>query len=119
MVKQDGTKSDLERRKHERVDFLTSINVIIDSKGKKINVKGDSRDLSIKGAFIPTKKKVPIGSPCSVKIILSGSNSDVELDIKGVVARAEHNGVGIVFDSIDVDSFMHLKNIVKYNSENN
>ncbi len=117
MVKQNGTKSDFERRKHERVEFLTSIRVIIDSDGKKIDVKGDSKDLSLKGVFIPTKLKASIGSPCSVKIFLSGASDDIKLNIHGVVARAEEKGLGIVFDSIDVDSFTHLKNIVRYNSE--
>ena len=119
MVEQDGTKSDIERRKYERVGFVTSISVIIDAGDNKIDVRGDSKDLSLKGVFIITEEKAPLGCPCSVKIFLSGAKDDIKLDIKGVVARVESNGVGIIFDSIDVDSFTHLKNIVKYNSENN
>ena len=119
MVTQDNNKSDAERRKHERVEFFTSISVIIDAGDKKINVKGGIKDLSLKGVFIITDKKAPIGSPCSIKIFLSEAKEDVELSIKGKIARTESDGLGIIFDSIDIDSFTHLKNIVKYNSDNN
>ncbi|MCK5096970.1 MAG: PilZ domain-containing protein [Desulfobacteraceae bacterium] len=119
MVNQDDTNGSIERRKHERVKFLTSISVKIDTGDKEIEVKGDSKDLSLKGLFIITNEKISIGSPCGVRIILSGTTEDVELHIKGVVARTENIGLGITFDSMDVDSFTYLKNIVKYNSDNN
>ena len=119
MVKQDGIKSDIERRKYKRVEFVTSISVIIDAGEKKIDINGGLKDLSLKGVFILTEKKAPIGSPCAVKIFLSGAKDDIELSIKGSIARTESDGVGIAFDSIDIDSFTHLKNIVKYNSDNN
>jgi hypothetical protein len=119
MVKQGGTEKDIDRRNHERVEFLTSLNVIIDTGDKKLEVKGDSKDLSLKGIFLITSEKVPVGSLCSVRIFLTGSNDDIELNIQGVVARAEHKGIGINFDSMDIDSFTYLKNIIKYNSDNN
>lgn len=124
MINRDSTKEDSERRKHERVEFLTSIRVIIDTVDdkqeiKKIDVKGDSKDLSLKGVFIITQEKVPTGSPCSVSIFLSGTKEDIKIQIQGVVARIENTGLGIAFDSMDVDSFAHLKSIVKYNSGNN
>lgn len=117
MVKQDCTEKDIDRRNHERVEFLTSLNILIEIDDKKIEVTGDSKDLSLKGIFIITSEKAPVGSLCSVKIFLSGSNDDIELNIQGVVARAEQTGLGINFDSMDVDSFTYLKNIIKYNSD--
>ncbi len=123
MINIDSTKEDSERRQHERVEFLTSIRVIIDTvddkqENKKIDIKGDSKDLSLKGVFIITQDRVPAGSPCSVSIFLSGTKEDIKLQIQGVVARIENTGLGIAFDSMDVDSFAHLKSIVKYNSGN-
>jgi PilZ domain len=118
MVKQDGTRDDIERRNHQRVDFLTALNVIIETEDKKIEVTGDSKDLSLKGIFITTDEKAPVGSLCSVKVFLSGSKDELALHIQGVVARTEKNGLGINFDSMDVDSFTYLKNIIKYNSDN-
>ncbi|MCK5312760.1 MAG: PilZ domain-containing protein [Desulfobacteraceae bacterium] len=119
MGKQDSTKDDIERRNHERVEFSTSLNVIIETEDEKIEVEGDSKDLSLKGIFLTTDKKAPVGSLCSVKIFLTGSKDNIELHIQGVIARTENKGLGITFDSMDVDSFTYLKNIVKYNSDNN
>ena len=119
MVGKDSTKDDSERRMYERVEFATAIRIIIDTGDKSIEVKGDSKDLSLKGIFIVTKEKVLQGSPCAVKIYLSGSTEELSLQIQGVVARIEDNGLGIFFDSMDVDSFTHLKSIVKFNSDNN
>ncbi len=36
--------------------------------------------------------------------------------MKGTVIRISENGMGIEFDSMDVDTYSHLKNIVHYNS---
>ncbi len=119
MVEQDGTKDDVERRNYERVDFSTALSIVIEIEGAKIEVKGDSKDLSLKGMFITTDKKIPTGSPCAIKIFLTGTRDLVELNMQGVIARAENKGLGITFDSMDVDSFTYLKNIVKYNSDNN
>ncbi len=119
MVKQYNNKKGAERRNHERVDFSAPISIMIETEDDTIEVTGDSQDLSLKGMFIPTDKKVPLGSHCIIKIFLSGTRDSLELNIQGVIARAENNGLGIIFDSMDVDSFTYLKNIVKYNSENN
>jgi len=35
---------------------------------------------------------------------------------KGIIARQDASGLRIAFDSVDVDSFIHLKNIVMYNA---
>ncbi len=119
MVEQDGSKDDVERRNYERVDFSTALSIVIETEDTKIEVQGDSKDLSLKGIFISTDNKAPIGSSCSIKIFLTGTTDLVELNMQGVIARAENNGLGINFDSMDVDSFTYLKNIVKYNSDNN
>ena len=114
MVKNEDPSDEIERRKHERVEFSTSISAIIDTAQKKIEIEGGIKDLSLQGVFIITDEKVSVSDSCAVKIILSGGKDDIELNISGVVARNEADGIGIVFDSIDIDSFTHLKNIVKY-----
>ncbi len=116
MADKKSSGKGIERRKSERVDFLTSISVDIEAGENIININGDSKDLSLKGIFVYTDEKVQKGSLCRVKIFLLRARDNVELNIRGRVARIENNGLGIIFDSIDVDSFSHLKNIVKYNS---
>lgn len=105
-----------ERRKHSRVGFETAIQIVLEADGRQINLQGNSRDLSLKGIFISTKTRFASGTKCSIKVYLTGGIEKIELLMKGTVVRASDNGVGIVFDSMDVDTYSHLKNIVYYNS---
>ncbi len=106
-----------EKRKHPRVGFATQIKIHLEANGKKISLEGNSRDLSLKGVFINTDiGELPIGTMCNINIYLSGGIDEIVLFIKGSVVRSNNVGTGIVFDSMDVDTYSHLKNIVYYNS---
>ncbi len=105
-----------EKRKHPRVGFSTTIKILLDADGKKINIEGSSRDLSLKGIFVSTDNKFSCGTKCSIRVGLTGSIDKIELLMNGTVVRESENGMGIVFDSMDVDTYSHLKNIVRYNS---
>ncbi len=105
-----------EKRKHSRVGFATEIRVSIKADGKEIDLEGSSRDLSLKGIFIRTETRFSSGTKCLVKVCLTGGINKIELVMKGTVVRVSDNGMGIVFDSMDVDTYSHLKNIIHYNS---
>lgn len=105
-----------ERRKHIRVGFTTDIHIIIDADGDQIKLDGNSKDLSLKGIFVNTQKKIPAATKCSVKIYLSGGIEDIILIINATIVRETDIGMGIEFDSMDVETYSHLKNIVYYNS---
>ncbi len=105
-----------EKRRHERVGFSTPIRAVLSAGGRQIEVAGDSKDLSLKGVFIVTDEKLAKGTECAVKIFLTGGVDEIELAMEAEVIRAEDNGMALIFKSMDVDSFTHLKNIVKYNS---
>lgn len=105
-----------ERRKFSRVAFAADIRIDIATGGETVQVDGSSRDLSLKGVFIHTKKTFELESVCEINIHLTGSIDEIVLKVKGRVARVSQNGIGLIFDSMDVDSYSHLKNIVQYNS---
>ncbi len=105
-----------ERRKYVRVGFKTAIHIVIDANGEKIHLDGNSKDLSIRGIFVSTPKKLPAGTACKVKVYLTGGIDDIELSINATIVREAENGMGIEFDSMDVDTYTHLKNIVYYNN---
>lgn len=105
-----------ERRKHSRVGFTTEIQIMLEADGKVVDLKGSSRDLSLKGIFISSEDTYASGTKCSIRVYLSGGIEKIELQMKGTVVRAGENGIGIAFDSMDVDTYSHLKNIVYYNS---
>lgn len=106
-----------EKRKYPRVGFTTQIKVRLEANGKKILLEGNSQDLSLKGVFLSTDTDIlPVGTEVSLNIYLSGGIDEIVLFVKGSVARSSDAGMGIAFDSMDVDTYSHLKNIVYYNS---
>ena len=105
-----------ERRKFSRVAFATDIRIHLEADKKTVQVKGSSRDLSLKGIFVQATEMFELDTICEISIYLTGSIDEIVLKIKGRVARVGEKGMGIVFDSMDVDSYSHLKNIVQYNS---
>jgi len=89
-----------EKRQKTRVHFET--HVIIRTEESEIRAEADSEDISIKGVFVRTQEKIPEGTPCDLEILLTGSSTRLAL-------------LAIGFDSMDLDSYMHLKNIILYN----
>ena len=103
-----------ERRHKTRVHFETHVN--IKTGNSEIRAEADSEDISIEGIFVKTQDKIPEGTPCDLEILLTGSSTRLVLTIKGIMRRQEENGLAIGFESMDLDSFMHLKNILLYNA---
>ena len=102
------------KRGKTRVHFETQ--VVLKTDVSEITMSVNSSDISMRGMFVTTDKRIPSGTPCKIEIVLSGTTSRLALNIEGVIARQDENGLGITFDSMDSDSFFHLKNIVMYNS---
>jgi len=100
------------KRNFLRVDFETRGELLY--AGKTIQAK--VKNLSLKGAFFETTEKAPINAEVSLKIFLLGCSSDLSVSAKGKVARADNDGFGVNITEINIDSFIHLKNIIQYNS---
>ncbi len=88
-----------------------------DEAGQAVLLEANSKDLSQRGVFVKTGKKYAIGTECRVNIYLSGGIEDVKLDIQGRIVRHTDIGFGVEFDSMDVDTYTHLKTLILYNSE--
>ena len=110
-----GITNSEDRRKYARVEFSTRIVLIADN--QRIEAQGSSKDISLKGVFVSTDKSLPPGTDCDVKIFLTGGGENVELSMKAKVVRDIDPGLGIYFESMDIDTYTHLKNIMLYNSE--
>ncbi len=104
-----------ERRRDKRVQFKTKI--ILKSGASEISLYGSSKDLSVKGIFLETDQNISIGTTARIEVLLTGREEKLVLQIMGKVVRKGAAGVGIEFDSMDIDSYTHLKNIVRYNTE--
>lgn len=102
----------MEKRRFSRVPFR--IQAEITAGGQKFT--GAVENLSLKGMYVKTEHAVDVGAPISIKIVLTGTQSNLMIDLKGKVVRQTDEGIGVYFDDMDLDSFIHLKNIVHYNS---
>lgn len=113
MTDSDGS----DRRHGVRVRFSTGVDFTIESGEKTINLHGDIKDLSLRGIFVRTTETLEQGSTCDIKIALTGTEVPIILEMKGKVVRIEDSGIAVHFDAMDLDTFMHLKNVVRYNTQ--
>jgi hypothetical protein len=111
-----SNQNDENKRERIRVDFETQIDLRVDTSEFEFQASGSSKDLSIKGIFVKTKNDIPAGTKCHVEILLTGMTEKLVLQMQGKVIRKNHEGVAILFDSMDLKTFTHLKNLVRYNA---
>lgn len=102
----------MEKRHFTRILFQTE--ALMEHHGRSF--RGGVENLSLKGMMLKTADKVPVDEVVAIKIFLSGSSSELAIDVMGKVVRHEPEGLAIVFEKIDLDSFIHLKNVVAYNT---
>lgn len=104
-----------ERRRGQRVFFHTEILLVV--AGMEHRFQGNIKDLSVRGVYINTPAAIPDNAECDVTITLSGATEPIVLNMEGRVVRKDDSGVAISFSSIDLDSYTHLRNIVRYNCD--
>lgn len=101
----------MERRNFSRVLFQTTV-VVQSPVG---NADGEIVNLSLGGLLLKTPERLPVGVDVDVRVSISGTTSELQLKLMGRVARHTDDGIGIQLRGMDLDSFIHLKNIIAYN----
>jgi len=99
-----------DKRNFSRVDFKVS--ALLQCNGTAI--KGEVKDVSLRGIYVLTDEVIPVGSPVEITIYLSSTDPPIVISVSGSVARLVPGGIGCVFDKMDVDSFTHLRSIISY-----
>jgi hypothetical protein len=102
-----------ERREFIRVPFR--IEVVLTGDHTTV-VSADVRDVSLNGLYAACSGRLPPGSRCDVLLVLGGPGSEARLSLRGRVARADKNGLGIEFVEMGLDTYYHLRNLVLFNS---
>ena len=103
------------RRKNSRVTFKATIDLEFPDQS---HAQCETVDLSLKGIFVVGVANHKVGEKCKASLHLTGSTSDLTLQVTGEVVRVDKKGIALHFIEIDLDSFYHLKNILYYNAEN-
>lgn len=103
----------MNKRCFSRIQFQTTAIVRFEDR----EMTGEVVNLSLNGVFLTSTEPTTPGEEVDMKILLSGTSSELSLNVKGKVVRQDEEGIGVQFTGMDLDSFIHLKNIVAYNSD--
>lgn len=114
LVKKRGGRIMNDQRRNTRVPFQSSATLDFPD---KTHVACEITDLSLKGVFVHGVTGQQQGEICQISLDLSGSTSHLVLKMKGKVVRVEAHGLALHFQEMDLDSYLHLKNILYYNAE--
>jgi hypothetical protein len=101
----------MSTRKFSRVKFRVDATVKIAER----QFQGAVENLSMTGMFLVTSEKLAEGECGEITIVLTGTLPEIAVNFNGIVNRITENGVGFAFEKMDLDSYMHLKNIIAYN----
>ena len=101
----------MSTRKFSRVQFNVGATVKIADR----QFHGAVENLSMTGMFLVTTEQLTGGEVANITIVLTGTLPEIAVSFTGVVSRITEDGVGFTFEKMDLDSYMHLKNIIAYN----
>ena len=101
----------MSTRKFSRVQFNVGATIKIADR----QFQGAVENLSMTGMFLVTGEQLAEGDVVDITIVLLGNLPEITVGFTGVVTRIAEDGVGFTFDKMDLDSYMHLKNIIAYN----
>jgi len=99
-----------DKRNKTRVEFRSEATV----KHQDIIITGTISNLSLKGLLLNCTEKLPVNTTVDITITLSGSTTNLSININGKVIRLEDQGMAIEFFEMELDSFIHLRNIIFY-----
>jgi hypothetical protein len=101
----------MSTRKFSRVHF--NVGAIVKVADRQF--QGAVENLSMTGMFLVTNEQLAEGESVDIAIVLTGTLPEISVNFTGVVTRIAEDGVGFTFEKMDLDSYMHLKNIIAYN----
>jgi hypothetical protein len=103
----------MEKRKLTRAEYKIEAQIVY--KGE--NFSGEAKNLSLKGALIEIDENavIDINEKLDILFLITGQSSNLIIKVEGTVVRKGKGYIGLKFDVIDLDSFIHLRNIVAYN----
>jgi len=102
-----------DKRRFTRVPFRVQAEITVDEHSYNTE---EIKNLSVGGCLLPVTVPLDVGAGCHVRIQFSGTSSELYIDMDAQVVRCGAGEVAVKFTGVDLDSFFHLQNIVRYNS---
>lgn len=102
-----------ERRAHHRVQLKARVTLQFDD--ENIITDTDLRDLSLDGVSLHHTRELHLGSVCGFEITITGPTSTLTFSGQGRIIRQDKHGTAVKFIELEMDSYIHLKNIVLMN----
>lgn len=102
----------MDRRECTRTIFRSVATLTADD----ISAAGEVADLSMSGMFVAADQPIPAGTDLDAEIRLTGSSTSLAIRCAARVVRCNDNGLAVSFGEMDLDSFVHLRNVISYAS---
>src|SRR3972149_3311208 len=103
-----------DRRSFVRVPFNTEAEVQVD---KRVIRSSEGIDVSLSGLRLASNEAVDPGALCQVTLTLQPPETRLAIEAKGTVIRSAAGTLGIQFTELDLDSYLHLRQLILYNTE--
>lgn len=102
-----------ERRKFWRASFNAPVKLV----NEESSVDAMLDDISLKGALLETPPgwQGKVGDRCHLKLRLGG-DQDMKIAMWGRITHIDGKKVGLLCESIDLDSITHLRRLVELNA---
>ena len=105
-----------EHREFTRVPIKIWVEV---RAGDRVIKTHETHDLSMTGISLKQEgAPLAVDTACGVSVFLEGAEPPIHVDMKGRVGRSTEKELAIEFKEIDLESYEHLTNLVRYNSQN-
>jgi hypothetical protein len=78
----------------------------------------ETHDLSMVGISLQHQgKTISVGTLCDISVFLEGVEPAIHVDMKGKIGRVTDKDLCIEFSEVELESYEHLQNLVRYNSK--
>ncbi len=98
----------MEKRQFSRVNY--HVHVVVSCDGESF--PADVENISLHGVLLRSGRHFPIGRQLELTLSLASVSPPVEIRICGETVRQDGELLAVRFYRIDLDSFVHLRNIV-------
>jgi hypothetical protein len=100
-------------REFSRIPLRLEVQLLLEDGSE---VFGNGVDLSLKGAFCETEASPPVGTPCTVALTFDSGDNKLSFYAAGRIARVADHGLAVEFTELELESFHHLRNLIRFNA---